>query len=162
MDDTGDDTGELTLPVETTAQAETAGAVETAASGGSANGIEDINSNQESTEMQNQSGGRTARPTGTQTAAAKAAEPTAEIPGNQAKVAKSGAPPAPETMDERMNRRSADLHLLMREKEALTLTFIHGHVPSPYYRRWKKEGNDIFTMLVSLKHRQRTARRRGA
>ena len=60
-------------------------------------------------------------------------------------------------IDARIRRREAYCHDLLRDKEQLQLKFVYEGVPKPYYERWKAEGNEIFSQLVSLKQRRRRA-----
>lgn len=61
---------------------------------------------------------------------------------------------APSTFPERLSRRFKQVDDLMVEKESLQLKYVFESVPKPYYERWKQEANEMFTLLVNLKHRR--------
>jgi hypothetical protein len=56
-------------------------------------------------------------------------------------------------------KRVRDVEELLAEKEQLTLDFVLSKVPKPFYLRWKKEVNDVFSLRVRLKHRSKEAAR---
>lgn len=73
------------------------------------------------------------------------------MPKNQAKA----ATPEGETLAQRVDRRLQVIQAQLAEKERLQLAYVYTKVPKPYYRRWKFEGNEVFSLTVGLKRRRR-------
>lgn len=88
--------------------------------------------------------------------AAEAVPPTAQdtpkLLENQEKPAIAAAS-RPDTLESRLLRRHQVIDDLLREKEALQLSYVTRKTPKAYYLSWKTECNRIFFLDMSLRRR---------
>ena len=61
-----------------------------------------------------------------------------------------------------LQRRIRDIEHLLIEKEAYQMAFVFQKIPKPYYNQWKSEANEIIALIVALKHRAASFKKRKA
>lgn len=96
--------------------------------------------------------------------AAEALPPTAQdtpkILENQEKPG-IAADSARDSLESRLIRRHQAIDDLLREKEALQLSYVTRKTPKAYYLRWKAECNRIFFLDMSLRRRVQRSKGKG-
>ncbi|MEN9834504.1 MAG: hypothetical protein RL011_697 [Pseudomonadota bacterium] len=82
------------------------------------------------------------------------AQDTPKFSENQEKPANATARTS-DTLELKLRRRQQAIDGLLREKEALQLSYVTSKTPKAYYLSWKAECNRILLLDVSLRQRMR-------